>query len=108
MLDADFHDREVAYWRRRAEAAEDRLRVAATFYPDVPPEPPVGTEYLQDGEVGWRRTDDGWYCARIACPSCPVEWPEVWDRDLSRGTYTRRVPASLDRDNVSPRRDVQP
>jgi hypothetical protein len=106
----DYRDAEVAYWRARAEAAEDRIRQAAGFYPDTPPEPPVGTEYLwaDSGRVGWRRTDNGWYCARIDCFACPAEWGDVWDAHLSRGGYTRRLPDLPDRDDVSPGRDRQP
>jgi hypothetical protein len=105
-----FHDREVAYWRARAEAAEDRIRVAAGFYPDTPPEPPIGTEYLwtDSGRVGWRRTADGWYCAHLDCRNCPAEWAEAWDLHLSRGGYTRRLPGSPERDLVSPERDRHP
>jgi hypothetical protein len=103
-----FHEQEVAYWRDRAEAAEDRIRQAAGFYPDVPPEPPVGTEYLDGDVVAWRRADDGWYCARLQCPACPADWPDAWDSHLSRGGYTRRLPGSPGRDLVSPERDRHP
>jgi hypothetical protein len=103
-----FLEQEVAYWRQRAEAAEDRIRQAAGFYPDVPPEPPVGAEYLYGDLVVWRRTGFGWYCLRVECRDCPAEWLEVWDRDLSRGGYTLRLPSSPDRDGVSPERDRHP
>jgi hypothetical protein len=103
-----FLEREVAYWRARAEAAEDRIRQAAGFYPDAPPEPPVGTAYLAGDVVVWQRTGSGWYCLRAGCRNCPAEWAEVWDRDLSRGGYTQRLPSSSDRDGVSPERDRHP
>lgn len=85
----------VAYWRARAEAAEQRLREAAGVHPDIPPEPPIGTDYvLSDGDVVWRRTDLGWFCARACCLNCPAEWAEVWDRDLSgpRSGLAQRLP----------------
>ncbi|MFB9687687.1 hypothetical protein [Amycolatopsis plumensis] len=91
-------EQEVEYWRARAKAAEQRLREAADFYPDNPPEPPVGTEYGVPGSdvVAWRRTDEGWFCAGEACRNCPVEWGEVWDRDLSlvsrEAVLERRLP----------------
>lgn len=106
----EFRDEELAYWQRRAHAAEDRIRQAAVSYPDAPPEPPVGTEYIHvaSGSVAWRRTDDGWYCNRLGCRNCPVEWVEAWDWTVSRGGYTRRLPGSPERDLVSPERDRHP
>jgi hypothetical protein len=104
----DYRDQEITYWQQRAEAAEERIRQAGEFFPDVPPEPPVGTEYLDGGEVWWRRTGDGWYCARVSCSACPAEWGDVWESQLARGRLTRRLPGVPDRGVVSPERDRHP
>ncbi|WP_409186702.1 hypothetical protein F9C11_21675 [Amycolatopsis sp. VS8301801F10] len=85
-------EREVAYWQARAEAAEKRLKDAAEFYPDNPPEPPVGTQYLRrDGTIAWERREDGWRCGRPDCYTCPTDWSDALDSGISEAAE-RKLP----------------
>lgn len=89
----DYRDDEVAHWRSRAEAAEQRLREAASFYPVNPPEPPVGTTYTNpDGTVAWVRREDGWHCGRTEpCRNCPCDWDEAWEFGIRDPKLTRTL-----------------
>jgi hypothetical protein len=94
MSEQPYQQDEVAYWRSRAETAEQRLKEAANFYPDVPPEPPVGTVYTNvNGGVAWTRHEDGWHCGRKGmCLSCPCEWTEAWDLSIRDPRFIRTLP----------------
>jgi hypothetical protein len=84
---------ELAYWRGRAVEAERRLKKAADFYPDPPPEPPVGTVFLREDKVAWQRSDDGWHCTRAGCQNCPCEWLEAWEfGDIADDDLERKLP----------------
>lgn len=89
-----FLESEVAFWRARAETAEQRLKDAANFYPEAPPEPPVGTVFVRvGGDVAWARREDGWHCGRQGpCPSCPCEWVEACDFGIGDRRFERRLP----------------
>lgn len=48
---------------------------------EVPPEPPVGTVFVQERGYTWTRKADGWHCSREGCENCPADWEsEVCDR----------------------------
>lgn len=89
-----FLESEVAFWRNRAETAEQRLKDAANFYPEAPPEPPIGTVFVRvGGDVAWARREDGWHCGRQGpCPSCPCEWVEACDFGIGDRRFERRLP----------------
>lgn len=82
MTNSDFHQAEADYWRaeaRRLQEAIDTIEVAvqgARSY-TTPPEPPIGTRFMQHTTVLWSRTSNGWHCSGHACKNCPVDWAEV-------------------------------
>jgi hypothetical protein len=83
---------EVAYWRERAEALERKIQELPKIASLLPPEPPIGTVYIDEhGAKGWERREDGWHCAR-GCRNCPCDWLEAWDMGIRRGGGTRRLP----------------
>lgn len=84
---------EVTYWRNRAKAAEQRIREAAGFYPDDPPEPPIGTTYARaDGTMTWVRREDGWHCSKNLCFNCPCDWAEACQFGLLDESMVRTLP----------------
>lgn len=89
-----FLESEVAFWRTRAETAEQRLKDAANFYLGASPEPPIGTVFVRiGGDVAWARREDGWHCGRQGpCPSCPCEWVEACDFGIGDHRFERRLP----------------
>lgn len=90
----DFRDREVTYWRGRAEIAEYQLKRAAEIHPGLPPEPPVGTQFFQgDGKLIWEHHEDGWRCTESSCVNCPCDWGEAISFGmLLDPMLTRRLP----------------
>ncbi|MFI6302156.1 hypothetical protein ACIBCH_09815 [Amycolatopsis thailandensis] len=86
---------EVAYWRDRSESMEKQIRQLAKIDQALPPEPPVGTTYLNEhGIVAFTRREDGWHCQRPigVCQGCPCEWAEAWEFSIRDGGFTRRLP----------------
>jgi hypothetical protein len=88
---------EVAFWTDRAEKALELLRQiqsqAAEGFVEVPPEPPVGTKFLDlDGEVTWERDGFGWHCRRDDCDNCPASWFEAYEWDAYRPDLRRVLP----------------
>jgi hypothetical protein len=97
---------EAAYWRGLAEqgykdllALEEAARDAADrhLHSDaVPPEPPVGTRYVDSmDDTAWTRGDAGWRCAREHCRNCPADWLEVWNGDASGNRLRRVLPGEV-------------
>lgn len=85
MRHVDFLQSEATYWRAEAKRLQDALTAlrqvayTASTTPVCPPEPPVGTEYLDGaGDRAWFRGDLGWYWSEADDPGRAVPWSEAY------------------------------
>lgn len=108
----EFLAAEAAFWHRKyqgLEVAVDALTGTHKKYRnEVPPEPPVGTVFVQERGYTWTRKADGWHCSREGCENCPADWEsEVCDRVRVRAGSIRHLPgARATARPVEPRRWV--
>lgn len=98
MKQIEFYMREAAFWEDQAEKlAADleqiKTRMNEIGYPEIPPEPPVGTKfYNENDELAWEHQPWGWFCPRDDCGNCPEWWGTVWEQYVGHDRMKRVLP----------------